>query len=251
MKYFIFILCFFILSCGKIGKQPIPIEPEKTDSQYKLELIDSGLFLDVGQNYMYRYGYYIYALERKGLLLESDAIDFCNSANHLILPDGQSGLIRHPDAKTLWPDSFLMTRDDYFGALIGAYEIHKHFNYCDSFLKYLYDNMHNGKSLSLTNDIWSPWHQRCFDRAYGDCGNNALIDFGYYVAGAIPVCDKPEKDTSDKLLDQICIRIASEFCPTIWTEKADEYCHKKVDFNNALNIYYKDDPLGKLLQNTL
>jgi len=106
--------------------------------------------------------------------------------------------------------------------------------------------------LELHKDVWSPVHLQCFKRLDGR--RNKMYWFwdlvGYY-GSTQPIATTPASNTSDKILSMACIILGREVEGSFWSLESDRFIHELVDFDAALTIYYRGDPLEKLLKGLL
>lgn len=203
---------------------------------------------------MYRYGYFIYALYIHNILEKEDVQNFCSSIDFLI-DQKRQGFHSLPYWDPLPGDhGRFMTRDDYQGMLLGLYFAKRFMPHSDAskHIKLLNQWFDTPKGLNLKEgEIWGPWHEICFERADGQIHNYyATWDMLDYTGGAKVTCSRKGNE-SNKLLRMTCIIIARYETPTYWSEASDEFCHDSVNFNNILDIYYGNDPLGKLLKDII
>ena len=253
MKNLIAILCFILFtSCGYNFKfTPLPHldnsgNPEILQIKQQLEdiRISTG-YIENGVNMMYQYGYYIYALHVNNILLPENVQDFCNQADILKF-EAPRGMISHPAAGL----NRVMSRDDYFGTLLGAVTgcaVNK--CACD-LVEWMYNS---GKPLQLVHDAWNPVFMNIFERAYKRQSHAYFYswDLVNYSAASEKICATANSNTSNKLLHMAELIIVQDSAPSGWSNGSYNYCKEQNDFNTILNIYYGDKPLGKLLQNTL
>lgn len=92
----------------------------KLISEWALRDPIPGIFQKVGENAMYRYGFYIMALWHHNMLTERDVEDFCRTLDLLVKDDGYLSL---PEGHTNpnFPQQHYMSTDDYTGTLLGLY----------------------------------------------------------------------------------------------------------------------------------
>ena len=274
MKYIIILLtCLTLLGCGGYTYNTnIQLTTEQALEQ-KANCEASGTFVNDGVNYMYRYGFYIYALHMHGILEQIDIDRFVDELDKLIFPNGYYS---HYFAG--WDR--IMSRDDYLGALLGLYVAVRYYNHSRALdhLTFMYERMTDVaapevaykfkddftdfiidiyqeyvlQGLTLGRDVWNFYHQNVFIRSVGRTTFGMWFwDAIGYFAGAKKICSKSEEVTSDKILWTVFAIINRENDPNYWTGKADQYCHDRVDFDDALRRYYGGYCLGKLLEGTL
>lgn len=191
---------------------------------------------------MYRYGYFMMALSKHGILDEETATKFCVQANSLKF-ESPRGMYSFPVA----PFDRIQTRDDYLGTLLGAYFVGKQFACGRDLVAWLYNN---GDSLKLKNDIWSPTHVVYFERAFklGYRIHYTPLDLTDYMF-AQHTCEKPANETSDKLLMMARLLIDQDIgaTKTIWSDSLYRFCRERVDYDYTVDYYYQGDPLAELL----
>ncbi len=247
MKKLLFLL--FIVGCSNSLYRPMPelsrAEALEMKNILRQNFDSYGLF-EPGENAYYQQGQYIMALFYHKILTAEDVGQFCDSVE-LVIDRDRKCFYSRPEA-----GSRVMSPDDYFGLMAGLYFGQKINSCTKQYIDVLYSWKKSHKLKLASGMIWKPYHDIIFERFHGENSRHFYFWDFFNNLNAENICNKPEKDTSDKLLLMTYTSFMRHEHPTSWLKKWDSYCHRKVDFNRALEIYYgKNYPLGKLLRGIL
>jgi len=214
--FLIFLISNLIGCSNKINHQ---LEPTTSKSQaeihadiVKTHLIDDTQITIIGVNYLYYFGYTIYALHKHNLLdkiIINRLLDILPS----FYKDNMHGLYSYPNG---YINNRTATRDDLLGIRLALWILYKYYNEQRAYehLKFMVDIMNDSedpyipielrkenepetrivffsffddtfieklidfyqsiiiKGLDLDNDIWSPYHRNCFNRSLNDSSGN-------------------------------------------------------------------------------
>lgn len=248
MKYILLTLfSLFLLSCSQVNYgNKVPLERAKEIKQVLNDKIDQEGYIEHGVNLMYRHGFYIYALSAHGILDNNDVVRFCNQANILKFYN-PNGMISTNEPGV---EFRIMTRDDYFGTLLGAYYGCKVSQCACDLLEWLWND---GKLMKLENDIWWFTHSVAFERAFTKeyYIHYETWDMQEYTDG-LRTCRTKYSDVSSKLLKMVRIMIALDTkTSTIQNNKLYKYCLSENNYDNLFMGYYQGFPLGELLKGTV
>ena len=229
MKYLLLLIPLLFLSCAKSKYVFVPTM--KVDISREVAVIDSYLdnygMLPSGVNGFYRFGYYIVALEKHGLLDTPRVERFCDALEHSKVPHGFKRFPEYPeDLKDT-----LMTRDDYQAVWLALFYAKK-YSTCAVYLSdYAYVNR------ALSNDVWLLFNDYT-ERTLRNFSPAILSDGETYLR-ARAICGNPQ-GTSDKLQFALEL-IAARESPSYYSKASDEYCHSQLDFNQVLDGYYGEN----------
>jgi len=228
----LFLLLILIISGCASDYRFIPM-PQVENIDEVIGVIDSNLddygLINCGVNTYYRTGYYLVALEKHNKLDADRVQGFCDA---LELSKFNGGFKRYPDYDETKEDA-LCTRDDYKLIWLALFYGKKYHQCATDLLTYASENS------KLAKDVWlgfASYYKRIFKN-----GNSApLADIDTFIRAKI-TCSKPINETSDKLLFAPELIIARDVTPTYYSNKSDSFCHDKVDFNYALDVYYGEN----------
>lgn len=242
---------FLFISCSNIIDIPSPTIPKEEALILKDQLRSDFTYANcenkVGVNCFYRYGFYIYGLHKHNILTSEDVQDYCNLARYTVVEEenGMHSLPNWIEVTNNGDHGRFMSRDDYFGLLLGMYYGHN-YNKCTEYFTDIMVKWWNDKKIKIGDgSIWSPQHEAPIKRANRSNMNYFIMDMIDYFS----TCNSDS--TSSNLLAMTRLLVAKDFEPSYYTEKLYTKCKDKYSYNELLNIYYGDNPLGKLLQNTL
>lgn len=123
--------------------------------------VPNDLFNRVGENAMYRYGFYIMALWHHGILEERDVKEYCRT---LDLLDDEGGYHSGPSGG---PHHRYMSTDDYTGTLLGLFFGAKVHVGAQPWVINMFDRFSaKDKHMKKSGGTWFPWtFKNMFDRA--------------------------------------------------------------------------------------
>lgn len=261
MKFILTVLIFSMFtiyntSCSNYTHSIHPLKPTQLQFQHKKILLEDydeyGLF-ESGENAFYRQGFFMYGLYVYGLLDIEIAEQYCQTVSYVCYEHKQ-GCMSRPQDKSIdepLPGNRWMSRDDYFGMLLGLHFVRNIHGCADPWIDKFNAWIHSKDGLKLKKyDVWSPFHKSIFSRADYNEGTYILAD-GVNYLNAKHICNKPRNDTSDKLLLMAYTLIIRTTETTFFAEAWNDYCHQKWNFNEVLEIYYGGHSLRYILWDTL
>jgi hypothetical protein len=228
MNYLI-ILLLFAFGCSNSNELPKGWEPISQEDARQIrtliraEIERTGLFPEEGENLFYRWGYYIYGLTRHNLLETEDIETLCEAVKQ---SKGNYGIYRRPEIKRY------CSKDDYTLLLLALYYGNPYHPCASELFNWTLEHRRLDQ-----NAVWLPHYTFFFARLAKTYKPGMFSDWDLYLASKL-ACDKPETETSDKLLLFPLQRIALDIFPTNMASLAWKYCHNRVDYNYTIDYYY-------------
>jgi hypothetical protein len=239
------ILSFLFLACGKAYNYDYTSGNMITRQhalQLKKQLIAKqdkyGLF-EKGENAFYRQGWFIVALHKHGILNHNDVTNFVISLRSATT---DRCILRRPDL------DYCISKDDSVMIGLALFYGRKYSGRAAHYMQHFFF----GKNLykKLDNMILTPHYVDFFNRVKGKPDTAFLRDASLRATAQI-TCKKPPHETSDKLLLSAMLMLARDYAPSFFSKEADKFCHKRVNYDRALQIYYPNHELQFLLKGLL
>jgi len=236
------LLAFIILGCGDQAQTRDTRISKEHALNLKNKLIAKqdkyGLF-EQGENAFYRQGWFIVALHKHGILTNTDVDNF------VIALQSATGrcIKRRPDIDRC------ISKDDAVLIALALWYGQRYSGRATIYLKHWFFKDKRYMRLDQ-NMIYAPHYHDFFDRIKYIKKKAFLRDYALRATAQF-TCTKPANDTSDKILLSAMLMISQEWNKSYLSKEAYNFCHNRVNYDHALEVYFRGHELQYLLKGLL